>query len=553
MKAKILLGFELKTAAPVYLGAEYFPETKQHWFPHTGIVAITRHGKTKTVKDLIRRGLEEGVFKRVLFIDSKDERDFKGMGIEVPPCFVDATEPLETKALLEAIVSSGMMYYLDKVIEEFGAEDSLEKVSKNINSKIDQADKGKLKIHGKELGKLRVIGHLLKKLLELVKVSGAIPELRLGESGAYVMNISLPNLRQLNLKKGFKQLMVKSAVQHLLAEYRDTVIVLDEFHIIAPQKYQSAAKEYVSDLIREGASKGISVIVIDQTLSGVDKESIKEVKNWLLGQQTQTHEIQHTLDALEDAIEGLRIRVGDVRQLRRGQFIVATDDFVKKVYAAPLGCDENLAKKCAQDKATPEEVMSSLKEKLAPPTAEKAHATSMIAEKPPLTAFANAVNRDLSSIERRLGEVEGNILWSGEAYKQLDNRITAVKLYSEDLHLRIVNLEKSPVSPGQHVSVELETPQTELTVTRRVVKLGLPDTDLRAQLCVLMLKWPDETWTIRKLADSLDQHGWRNAPPNIVKAMKELAGLGLVNPVQSGARVDYRLVKEKVKLQELAR
>jgi len=103
LKAKILLGFELKTAAPVYLGAEYFPETKQHWFPHTGIVAITRHGKTKTVKDLIRRGLEEGVFKRVLFIDSKDERDFKGMGIEVPPCFVDATEPLETKALLEAI------------------------------------------------------------------------------------------------------------------------------------------------------------------------------------------------------------------------------------------------------------------------------------------------------------------------------------------------------------------------------------------------------------------------------------------------------------------
>ncbi|MCJ7506196.1 hypothetical protein MUP05_06995 [Candidatus Bathyarchaeota archaeon] len=47
--------------------------------------------------------------------------------------------------------------------------------------------------------------------------------------------------------------------------------------------------------------------------------------------------------------------------------------------------------------------------------------------------------------------------------------------------------------------------------------------------------------------------GWGNAKPNIVKALRELVGLGLVEIVHSGARIDYRLVKEKIRITENAR
>jgi uncharacterized membrane protein len=40
------------------------------------------------------------------------------------------------------------------------------------------------------------------------------------------------------------------------------------------------------------------------------------------------------------------------------------------------------------------------------------------------------------------------------------------------------------------------------------------------------------------------------ARPKVVKALRELVGLGLVEIVQSGARADYRLLKGKINIPE---
>ena len=111
-------------------------------------------------------------------------------------------------------------------------------------------------------------------------------------------------------------------------------------------------------------------------------------------------------------------------------------------------------------------------------------------------------------------------------------------------------MESITLRSGKAVSVELETPATQLQITPRTIKLSLTDNDLRAQLCIVMMKHPGEAWTLSALMTGLEQHGWGTARPNVVKALRELVGLGLVEIVQSGTRADYRLLKDKIHIPE---
>ena len=309
---------------------------------HTFFVAITGHGKTLGMKSLLLRFHELYPDWKILIIDSKDKRDYDDLKADIPICFVETTEPLDLKNLLEPIVGAKMMYYFDKIIEE-AIFDTLGEIQRNIEKKITDADEGKLKMHRRELGKLRVLNHLLKKLVKLVERPEITNKLELQE-GFNVMPVSLPKVPT-NLKRAFQQLIVRSVVRKLmLIEYEKVLLVLDENHKWSPQRYSSIVKQPLSELISEGRGKNVFVWMADQALTKVDKEPLKNVKIWVVGQQLQEHEVEDAVTAVSD-IADLKVNKRGIKSLRIGNWIIVDGMHrtVEHAYLQPYNVPDDVA------------------------------------------------------------------------------------------------------------------------------------------------------------------------------------------------------------------
>ena len=311
---------------------------------HSFFVAMTGHGKTLGMKSLLQRFHARFPDWRILIIDSKDKRDYADLHADIPICFVETTDPLDLKNLLEPIVSAKMMYYFDKIIEE-ATFDTLGEMQRNIERKIIEADKGRLKIPSKELGKLRVINFTLRKLVDLIEKPNIIKELKLHD-GFNVMPVSLPDVKNPNLKRAFQQLIVRSALLLLLADpnYERTLLVLDENHKWNPQRYASICKQPLGEFISEGRSQDKIVWLADQALTKIDKEALKNVKVWVVGQQMESNEVQDARDTVND-ITTLSVSEGDVKTLKTGFWILVDGlhQATERAYLQPTNVPDNIA------------------------------------------------------------------------------------------------------------------------------------------------------------------------------------------------------------------
>jgi hypothetical protein len=316
---------------------------------HTFFVAMTGHGKTLGMKSLLLRFHELFPDWKILIIDSKDKRDYADLNSDIPICFVETTDPLDLKNLMEPVVGAKMMYYFDKIIEE-ATFDTLGEIQRNIHKKVVDADAGRIKIHGKELGKLRVIDFTLGKLVALVEKPNIISELKLHD-GFNVMPVSLPDVKNPNLKRAFQQLIARSALILLLADpsLERTLLVLDENHKWNPQRYSSICKQPLSEFISEGRSQDKIVWLSDQALTKIDKEALKNVKIWVVGQQMESNEVEDAKNTVND-ITDLSVSESEIKTLKIGNFILVDGlhRTVEKVYLQAYGVPDDIAQEIAK-------------------------------------------------------------------------------------------------------------------------------------------------------------------------------------------------------------
>lgn len=345
MKVSVKIGYEDKTGEEVHLPLH-----------QTFLDATTGAGKTLLMKSYAIRLVEQDSDYKVLFIDSKDRRDFTEFDGDIPLCFLQTTEPLVLRDLMESLLGAGMMYYFDKIIEE-ATFDTIGELFENLDRKIKDVAEGKIKIHGKELGKIRVIWYSLKKLRELLDRADISSSLSLRE-GINVMNVSLPGFKEVGLKRGFQQLIVRSTLLHQMSDYTKTVFMADEAHKWIPQRWSSIVKQPFSDYVAEGRSNENWMFIADQASSKVDKEPLKPCRNWIIGKQMQEHEVEDAMKMLEEVeLEGqeiLDLKPRDVKSLKTGFFWVVCDDFVKKVYAQPWWLPDEVARQVARGDLKPE-------------------------------------------------------------------------------------------------------------------------------------------------------------------------------------------------------
>jgi hypothetical protein len=315
---------------------------------HTFFVAMTGHGKTLGMKSLLFRFHELFPDWKILIIDSKDKRDYADLNADIPICFVETTDPLDLKNLLEPIVGAKLMYYFDKIIEE-AVFDTLGEIQRSIHQKVVDADEGRVRIHSKELGKLRVLDYTMGKLVALVEKPNIISELKLHD-GFNVMPIALPDVKNPNLKRAFQQLITRSVLILLLSDpsLEKTLLVLDEVHKWSPQKWASICKQPLSEFVSEGRSQDKMLWESDQALTKVDKEPLKNIKIWVVGQQMEANEVEDAKNTVND-ITDLVVTENDIKTLKVGNFIVVDGlhGKVERAYLQPYNVPDGLALKIA--------------------------------------------------------------------------------------------------------------------------------------------------------------------------------------------------------------
>jgi hypothetical protein len=509
---------------------------------HTFFVAMTGHGKTLGMKSLLLHFHELFPDWKILIIDSKDKRDFADLNADIPICFVETTDPLDLKNLMEPVVGAKMMYYFDKIIEE-ATFDTLGEIQRNIHKKVVDADEGRIKIHGKELGKLRVIDFTLGKLVALVEKPNIISELKLHD-GFNVMPVSLPDVKNPNLKRAFQQLIARSALILLLADphYERTLLVLDENHKWNPQRYSSICKQPLSEFISEGRSQDKVVWLSDQALTKIDKEALKNVKIWVVGQQMESNEVQDARDAVND-ITDLSVSESDIKTLRIGNFILVDGlhGTVDKVYLQTYGTPDDVAQQIARG-ANPE-----------------------IAE-PYILKFESKLRKNMEVDEdlvykeqyeeekRKREEYEKNITQLKDEKATLETelkQLEALKAFGAALENFLIQI--GAATSLQTTVIDLEHRDLVVNIHHegeKEVKMSTSTKEGQMMYCIVNeMPTENEGWAQIDLIKKLLEHGWNIKQSTVSVTLSKWAAEGLLVKTEKGYRLPTK-VKFNIKKED---
>ena len=116
-----------------------------------------------------------------------------------------------------------------------------------------------------------------------------------------------------------------------------------------PQRYSSICKQPLSEFISEGRSQDKIVWLSDQALTKIDKEALKNVKIWVVGQQMEDNEVEDARNAV-NSITDLSVTDKEIKTLKIGNFILVDGlhRTVEKVYLQPYGTPDEITKQIAE-------------------------------------------------------------------------------------------------------------------------------------------------------------------------------------------------------------
>lgn len=291
---------------------------------HTIVAAQTRYGKSTTIRTMMQHVPDN--FKTVC-LDVKDPRDFEGAGVEIPIYIEDKTDPLMLKQLLEQESHLWLRREFPELIDLCKEGDTFEKVYERVNKRMTE------KVHPVVKDRLKVLQLLLRKLVENMAKTTLSDKLELPAKNN-IMNLS-------KAPSEIKQLSVYSVVKQVLEKHENVVLVIDELPDFAPQQQGTPSKSIIGEAIRKGGAKGIWLWLSGQTMTGVDKQVLKQAMVWILGHQREINEAQRTLDQIPFKT-GLSI--GDIMTLPVGRFVVCVDEGAYITYVQPEGVSDEMAK-----------------------------------------------------------------------------------------------------------------------------------------------------------------------------------------------------------------
>lgn len=316
--SKIVLGFEEKTGEEVCVQPSHLIVT--------GVTQLS--GKTTTLEALIKRsGLRAIVFKTKI-----GERVTFGDAL-IPPYYMTKSDWQYTQSLLEATLKERLKFERAWLIRACKGTTSLFEVKRNIDELLAG---GKLRSMDRDI--FTTLQAYLEIVLPQLEHANFSHTLELGD-GINVMDLE-------RFKEEIQSLVIRSTLEKVLTEMRDTIVVVPEAWRYIPQGRGNPVKPAVDTFIRQGATNGNYLFIDSQDLAAIDKSPLKQVSTWILGLQTERNEVAHTLDQIS-VPKKQKPSVEEVMTLPLGHFILVTPRMTKKVYVQPAWMNEEDAQQVA--------------------------------------------------------------------------------------------------------------------------------------------------------------------------------------------------------------
>lgn len=314
MSNPILVGYEIGTGAPV----EIHPA-------HLIVTGLTqKSGKTTTLEALINRSQ----IRAIVFKTKPGEGSFAN-GQMTPAYLRERSDWEYVQSLLEATMQERMRFERSWIITACKGATSLSEVHQNIVGRLQDP-----KVQGINRGVFTTLDAYFRKLLPEISIRPLSNTLTL-QPGINIMDLE-------KFSDQLQSLVIRSVLETILKEFKDVTVIMPEVWKFMPQDRGNPVKQIAEEFIRQGAGNGNFLWFDSQDITGVDKTPLKQVATWILGLQSETNEVKRTL-AQMPIPKRLRPPEDEIMTLKKGQFIVCTQEFVKKVYVRPAWLDESTA------------------------------------------------------------------------------------------------------------------------------------------------------------------------------------------------------------------
>lgn len=365
----IRVGYELVTGKPLDVPLR-----------HTAVSGITQQsGKTTTLEAMTTRsGL-----RAIAFLTKKGEKGFRLMRT-IPPYLEQKVDWQSVQAILESTMTERMKFqrsWIMEVCEEkephhigpagckycgagvprkvlqpgpkgkgkkfvtvrdedpehkancalagWDVPESLEDVQSNLRKAIQSA-------RGLNESVYRELIHYLDIVIPQVKRLKYSQELKLAP-GINVMDLT-------DCTEELQSLIIGSTIDYIYENEKNTITIIPEAARLLPRQRSSPVSMATENLIRQGGTQGNWIWLDTQDLASVSTPILKSISVWILGVQREGNEVQRTLDLIPIHP---KLRPIEVQELGRGQFIVAYDKVVAKVYVQPAGMEPEHAQAIA--------------------------------------------------------------------------------------------------------------------------------------------------------------------------------------------------------------
>lgn len=314
MKQTVHLGYEVGSGTPVAIPLRHLCVTGQ----------TQLSGKTTALEALIVRAGRTAI----AFRTKRGERSFRST-LTIPPYFRERADWQFVASLLEATLHEKLKFERSWIMRACKGTATLADVQRNVRKALETA-KG---IH-------ESVFTTLDHYLDIV-----VPQLAsLPRAARLVLRPGLNVMELAEYSLEVQSLVIRSAMEHVYERENEVTVTVPEAWEFAPQKRGNPVKQAAIALARKGATNGNLLWLDSQDVAGVDTEVRRQVTVWLFGVQREGNEIKRVLGHLDLPRQP---KPRDLMQLEIGQFYVAFDKELLKVYVQPAWMAEREALRIA--------------------------------------------------------------------------------------------------------------------------------------------------------------------------------------------------------------
>ncbi len=308
-------GFAVPSGAPVGIPLRHLVITGQ----------TQEAGKTTALEALVARS----GCRALAFVTKRGEGAFRGARL-IRPYFREETDWRYVAAALEASEGQKLKFERPWIMRAVKGATTLAQVQANVQRLGKEAK-------GMNADMYLVLDAYLQDLVPQISKTRWAKTVELGAG------INAMDLRELS--ESMQQLVIRSAIDWVLANAENTVLLIPEAWKFIPEGRGTPVKLAAEAYIRQAAALGNYLWLDSQDIAGVEKKILKSCPVWILGVQRELNEVKRTLDQVHGAPKPTP---REIARLSLGQFYVCHGDVMVKTYAQPTWLTEEVAVRVAR-------------------------------------------------------------------------------------------------------------------------------------------------------------------------------------------------------------